>query len=192
MQKLEVTDLSAIEHLVVGLERIDILFNCAGYVHNGTILDCSAEDWDFSFNLNVRSMFQMVKAVLPKMLAQQNGSIINMSSVVSSIKGAPNRFVYGASKAAVIGLTKSVAADFVTQGIRCNAVCPGTVQSPSLEARLKATGDYESARKNFIARQPMGRLGTPEEIASLVTYLASDEAAFNTGQCYVIDGGWAN
>ena len=137
-------------------------------------------------------MFQMVKAVLPKMLAQQNGSIINMSSVVSSIKGAPNRFVYGASKAAVIGLTKSVAADFVTQGIRCNAVCPGTVQSPSLEARLKATGDYESARKNFIARQPMGRLGTPEEIASLVTYLASDEAAFNTGQCYVIDGGWAN
>ena len=192
MQKLEVTDLSAIEHLVVGLERIDILFNCAGYVHNGTILDCSAEDWDFSFNLNVRSMFQMVKAVLPKMLAQQNGSIINMSSVVSSIKGAPNRFVYGASKAAVIGLTKSVAADFVSQGIRCNAVCPGTVQSPSLEARLKATGDYESARKNFIARQPMGRLGTPEEIASLVTYLASDEAAFNTGQCYVIDGGWAN
>ena len=137
VQKLDVTDQSEIEHLVGGLERIDILFNCAGYVHNGTILDCSAEDWDFSFNLNVRSMFQTVKAVLPKMLANQNGSIINMSSVVSSIKGVPNRFAYGASKAAVIGLTKSVAADFISQGIRCNAVCPGTVQSPSLEARLK-------------------------------------------------------
>ena len=192
VQKLDVTDQSAIEHLVGSLERIDILFNCAGYVHNGTILDCSAENWDFSFNLNVRSMFQTIKAVLPKMLAQQDGSIINMSSVVSSIKGVPNRFVYSASKAAVIGLTKSVAADFVNQGIRCNAVCPGTVQSPSLEARLKATGDYETARKNFIARQPMGRLGTTGEVASLVTYLASDEAAFNTGQCYVIDGGWAN
>ena len=178
--------------MVGSLERIDILFNCAGYVYNGTILDCSAENWDFSFNLNVRSMFQTIKAVLPKMLAQQNGSIINMSSVVSSIKGVPNRFVYGVSKAAVIGLTKSVAADFVNQGIRCNTVCPGTVQSPSLEARLKATGDYETARKNFIARQPMGRLGTPEEVASLVAYLASDEAAFNTGQCHVIDGGWAN
>ena len=188
---LDVTDQAAVNELAGDLGPVDILFNCAGFVHSGTILDCDREDWDHSFDLNVRSMYFTIRAFLPAMLDNGGGSIINVSSVASSITGAPNRFVYGATKAAVIGLTKAVAADFVTQGIRCNAICPGTVQSPSLEERLAATGDYESARKAFVARQPMQRFGTVEEVAAMATYLASDEADFVTGQCHVIDGGWA-
>jgi len=187
---LDVTDGASIAALAADLGAVDVLFNCAGYVHTGTILECDEDDWDFSFSINAKGMYRMIRAFLPAMLAKGGGSIINMSSVASSVTGAPNRFVYGASKAAVIGLTKSVAADFVTKGIRCNAVCPGTVESPSLEDRLTATGDYDKARKAFIARQPMGRLGKPEEIAELVTYLASDAAAYTTGQIHVIDGGW--
>lgn len=168
----------------------DILFNCAGFVHNNTILDCTDEDWDFAFDLNVRSMLRTIRAALPGMLERGYGSIINMSSVASSVIGAPNRFLYGTTKAAVIGLTKSVARDHVTKGIRCNAICPGTVESPSLHERLKATGDYEAAMQAFVARQPMGRLGNPEEIAALVVYLASAESAYTTGQACIIDGGW--
>lgn len=176
---------------VVGGANPDILFNCAGFVHHGTILDATDEEWEFGFDLNVRSMFRTIRAVLPGMLERGGGSIINMSSVASSVVGAPQRFVYGATKAAVIGLTKSVAKDYVTQGIRCNAVCPGTVESPSLHDRLRATGDYEAAMKAFVARQPMGRIAEAEEIAALVVYLASDESAFTTGQTHIIDGGWA-
>lgn len=187
---LDVTNGASISALAAEIGAVDVLFNCAGYVHTGTILDCDEDAWDFSFAINAKGMYRMIRAFLPAMLANGGGSIINMSSVVSSVTGAPNRFVYGASKAAVIGLTKAVAADFVTQGIRCNAVCPGTVESPSLEDRLTATGDYDKARKAFIARQPMGRLGKPEEVAELVAYLASDAAAYTTGQIHVIDGGW--
>ncbi len=187
---LDVTDQAAVVELAGSLGPVDILFNCAGFVHSGTILDCEREDWDYSFNLNVLSMYFMIRAFLPAMLESGGGSIINVSSVASSITGAPNRFVYGATKAAVIGLTKSVAADFVTQGVRCNAICPGTVQTPSLEERLAATGDYRSARKSFVARQPMQRFGTADEVAAMAAYLASDEAGFVTGQCHVIDGGW--
>ena len=168
----------------------DVLFNCAGFVHNGTVMETGEDDLEFSLNLNVKSMFRMIRAALPGMLDQGGGSIINMSSACSSIIGAPNRFVYGTTKAAVIGLTKSVAVDYVTRGIRCNCICPGTVDSPSLHDRLRATGDYESAMKAFIARQPMGRIATAEEIAALVVYLASDESAFTTGHPFVIDGGW--
>jgi len=177
----------------VGVERArpDVLFNCAGYVHNGTILEATDKDWDFAFDLNVRSMFRTIRAALPGMLEREAGSIINMASLASSVIGVPNRFIYGASKAAVIGLTKSVAKDYVTSGVRCNAICPGTVDSPSLHERLRATGDYDGALKAFIGRQPMGRIGTPEEIAALVVYLASDESAYTTGQAHVIDGGWA-
>ena len=189
-RKLDVRDIQAVNALAAELGAIDILFNCAGFVHQGTILDCSEADWDFSFDLNVKSMYRTTRAFLPAMLAAKKGSIINMSSGASSIKGAPNRFVYGATKAAVIGLTKSLAADFIRQGIRVNAICPGTVESPSLEQRIAALGDVEKARKEFIARQPMGRLGKPEEIAALAVYLASDESAFTTGQIHVIDGGW--
>lgn len=189
-RELDVTNGASIAALAAEIGAVDVLFNCAGYVHTGTILECNEDDWDFSFSINVKGMYRMIRAFLPAMLAKGGGSIINMSSVASSVTGAPNRFVYGASKAAVIGLTKAIAADFVTQGIRCNAVCPGTVESPSLEDRLTATGDYDKARKAFIARQPMGRLGKPEEIAELVTYLASDAAAYTTGQIHVIDGGW--
>ncbi|HTF95332.1 MAG TPA: SDR family oxidoreductase [Cellvibrio sp.] len=171
---------------------VNILFNCAGYVHNGTILDCDEKEWNFSFDLNVSSMYRMIRAVLPGMISNGGGSIINMSSVASSIKGAPNRFAYGMTKAAVIGLTKAVAADFVTQGVRCNAICPGTVQTPSLEQRMQATGDYETAYKNFVARQPMGRLGTAREMAELALYLASDASSFTTGTINIIDGGWSN
>ena len=171
--------------------RPDILFNCAGFVHNGTILEATDDEWDFAFNLNVRSMYKTITNVLPIMLEKGGGSIINMSSAVSSIIGAPNRFIYGATKAAVIGLTKSIAIDYITKGIRCNCICPGTVDSPSLHQRLEATGNYETAKKNFTARQPMGRLATPEEIAALVVYLASDESAFTTGQPHIIDGGWS-
>jgi 2-keto-3-deoxy-L-fuconate dehydrogenase len=169
----------------------DILFNCAGFVHHGTVLECTDKEWEFAFDLNVRSMFRTIRAALPGMLERGYGSIINMSSAASSIIGAPNRFVYGTTKAAVIGLTKSVARDYVTTGVRCNAICPGTVESPSLHDRLKATGDYEAAMKTFIARQPMGRIGKPEEIAALAVYLAGEESAFTTGQACVIDGGWS-
>lgn len=168
----------------------DVLFNCAGYVHGGTILEATDDDWDFAFDLNVRAQFRTIRAALPGMLERGAGSIVNIASVASSVVGVPNRFVYGTSKAAVIGLTKSVARDFVTKGIRCNAICPGTVDSPSLHDRLRATGDYEAALKAFKERQPMGRIGTPEEIAALAVYLASDESAYATGQAFVIDGGW--
>lgn len=190
-QLLDVTDKAAIEKLVAAAGKLDVLFNCAGYVANGTILECDEESWDFSFNLNVRSMYYTISAVLPSMLDNGSGSIINMSSVASSLKGVPNRFAYTTTKAAVLGLTKSVAADYVTRGIRCNAICPGTIESPSLHDRLRATGDYEQAMVDFVARQPMGRLGTTDEIASLAIYLAGDESAFTTGQAHIIDGGWA-
>lgn len=170
--------------------QADVLFNCAGFVHSGTILECSDADWDFAYDLNVRSMLRTIRAVLPGMLEKGRGSIVNMSSVASSVIGAPNRFIYGTTKAAVVGLTKSVAKDFVTKGVRCNAICPGTVDSPSLHERLRATGDYDGALKQFIARQPMGRIAVPEEIAALAVYLASDESAFTTGQAHVVDGGW--
>jgi 2-keto-3-deoxy-L-fuconate dehydrogenase len=186
---LDVLNDSEIKNLIAGLPKLNVLFNCAGFVHQGTIMECSDDDWDFSFRLNVRSMFKTIQAVLPGMTANGGGSIINMSSVVSSIKGLPNRFVYGATKAAVIGLTKSIAADYVKGGIRCNAICPGTVETPSLLDRMAALGDREEARKMFIARQPMGRLATPQEIAPLVVFLASDESAFATGNAYSIDGG---
>jgi len=189
-RKLDVRDIQAVNALAAELGAIDILFNCAGFVHQGTILECSEADWDFSFDLNVKSMYRTTRAFLPAMLAAKKGSIINMSSGASSIKGAPNRFVYGTTKAAVIGLTKSLAADFIRQGIRVNAICPGTVESPSLEERIAALGDIEKARQEFIARQPMGRLGKPEEIAALAVYLASDESSFTTGQIHIIDGGW--
>ena len=175
----------------VAVAQPDVLFNCAGFVHNGTVLEARDEDWDFAFDLNVRSMLRTVRAALPGMLERGSGSIINMSSACSSVIGAPNRFVYGTTKAAVLGLTKSVAIDYITKGIRCNAICPGTVESPSLHDRLHATGDYEAAMKAFVARQPMGRIAKAEEIAALVVYLASDESAFTTGQAHIIDGGWS-
>ncbi len=171
--------------------RPDVLFNCAGFVNHGSILDATDDEWDFAFDLNVRSMFRTMKTALPGMLERGRGSIINMSSACSSIIGAPNRFVYGTTKAAVIGMTKSVALEYITKGIRCNAICPGTVESPSLHDRLRATGDYEAAMKAFVARQPMGRIAKAEEIAALVVYLASDESGFTTGQAHVIDGGWS-
>jgi 2-keto-3-deoxy-L-fuconate dehydrogenase len=189
-----VLDDAAIAHVADELPALDILFNCAGYVHNGTILDCEPKDWDFSFNLNVRAMYMTIRCTLPKMLAKVEStgratSIINMASIASSVKGLPNRFVYGASKAAVIGLTKAIAADFVTKGIRCNAIGPGTVDTPSLSERINAYPDPVEARKMFVARQPMGRLAKAEEIAPLVVFLASDEAAFVTGNMYSCDGG---
>ncbi len=189
--RLDVTDGDAVNAAMQQVGPLDILFNCAGFVHSGTILECDEDAWDFSFDLNVKSMYRMSRAALPAMLENGGGSIINMSSVVSSLKAAPNRFVYGASKAAVIGLTKAIAADYVTQGVRCNAICPGTVDSPSLHGRLHAMGDYEAAHKAFVARQPMGRLGTANEIARLALYLASDDSSFTTGQAHAIDGGWA-
>jgi len=190
---LDVLDKAAITRVVQAMPRVDVLFNCAGFVHNGTVLQASDADWEFAFQLNARAQFWTIQAVLPRMLANDEGrgrgSIINMASVCSSIKGLPNRFIYGASKAAVIGLTKSVAADFVGQGIRCNAICPGTVDTPSLQDRINAHEDPVAARKAFIARQPMGRLATAEEIAPLVVYLASDESVFATGQTFAVDGG---
>ncbi|RIK92839.1 MAG: NAD(P)-dependent oxidoreductase [Proteobacteria bacterium] len=189
---LDVTDAAAIAALAAEIDGIDCLFNCAGFVHHGTILDCAPEDWDFSVNLNLRGMYLMIRALLPGMIRHGGGSIINMSSVASSVKGAPNRCVYGATKAAVIGLTKSVAADFVGHGIRCNAICPGTVETPSWQGRVDNAPDPEAARRDFLARQPMGRVGTPAEIAALAVYLASDESAFTTGTIHIIDGGWSN
>ena len=186
---LDVMDKQAILAVTAKIPTIDVLFNCAGFVHAGTVMEATDEDWQFAFDLNVRSQFWMIQAVLPKMLANKKGSIINMASIASSVRGLPNRFVYGASKAAVIGLTKAIVADYVTQGVRCNAVCPGTVDTPSLQDRINAYADPVEARKNFIARQPMGRLATAEEIAPVVTFLASDESSFSTGNVYSVDGG---
>lgn len=187
--RLDVLDKAAIGALVKTLPALDVLFNCAGVVHNGSVLDATDADLEFAFNLNVRAQFWTIQAVLPGMLAAGRGSIINMASVCSSMKGLPNRFVYGTTKAAVLGLTKSVAADYVTKGIRCNAVCPGTVDTPSLGDRINANADPEEARKAFIARQPMGRLARAEEIAPVVVFLASDESVFATGQAFTVDGG---
>lgn len=190
-RQLDVTDGDAVARLAVEVGPIDGLFNCAGWVHNGTILECDERAWNTAFDINVTGMYRTIRAFLPGMIARGGGSIINMSSVASSVKGVAKRCAYGASKAAIVGLTKSVAVDFVSSGIRCNAVCPGTVDTPSLQARLHATGDYERARRDFVARQPMGRLATAEEIAALVLYLASDESRFTTGQIHIIDGGWS-
>jgi 2-keto-3-deoxy-L-fuconate dehydrogenase len=186
---LDVRDSDAIRSIAGEVGAVDILMNCAGYVHHGTILECDQDDWDKTIDINVTSMFLTIKGLLPAMLTAARGSIINVSSVASSLKGFPNRFAYGASKAAVIGLTKSIAADFTNQGIRCNAICPGTVDSPSLRERIAAHGDFETTFAAFVARQPLGRLGRPEEIAELAVYLASDESAFTTGTVHVIDGG---
>jgi 2-keto-3-deoxy-L-fuconate dehydrogenase len=189
-RKLDVLDPAQIKAVLTEAGPLDVLFNCAGMVAAGTILECSEADWAASFDLNVTAMVRMIRTALPAMIANGGGSIVNMASVASSITGVPNRFAYGASKAAVIGLSKHVAVDFVAKGIRCNAICPGTVDTPSLQDRLRATGDYEKARRDFNARQPMGRLGEAEEIAALALYLASDESSFTTGQIHVIDGGW--
>ncbi len=188
-RQLDVTNDAAIESLINEMPPLNVLFNCAGFVHQGTIFETSDKDWDFSFAINVRSMFKMIKTALPKMLENGGGSIINMASVCSSVKGFPNRFAYGTTKAAVIGLTKSVAADFVTRGIRCNCIGPGTVETPSLHDRMKQLGDIVEARKMFVSRQPMGRLAVAEEIVPIVVYLASDESIFATGQIFNIDGG---
>ena len=189
---LNVRDPASIAAAVQAAGRVDGLFNCAGFVAAGTILDCDEDQWAFSLDLNMTAMYRMCRAFLPGMIANGGGSIINMASVAGSVIAAPNRFVYGATKAGVIGLTKSIAADFVGKGIRANAICPGTVDSPSLEQRLRDTGDYEAAKAAFIARQPIGRIGRPEEIAGLVVYLASDESSYTTGVAHVIDGGWSN
>jgi 2-keto-3-deoxy-L-fuconate dehydrogenase len=188
-RKLDVLDARSVESVVGEIGRVDVLFNCAGVVHSGSLLECTDADLDFGYDLNVKAMVRTIRAVLPGMLARGDGSIINMSSVASSVKGVPNRFVYSTTKAAVIGLTKAVAADYVARGIRCNAICPGTVETPSLQDRLRAQGDYEKTRAAFIARQPIGRVGRPEEIADLAVYLAG--AAYTTGQAHIIDGGWA-
>jgi 2-keto-3-deoxy-L-fuconate dehydrogenase len=189
---LDVREANATTSAAEEIGVIDILFNCAGFVAAGTILECDEAQWGFSLDLNLTAMYRMCRAFLPAMITAGGGSIINMSSVASAVIAAPNRFVYSTTKAGVIGLTKSIAADFIAQGIRCNAICPGTVESPSLEERLKATGDYTAARAAFVARQPIGRIGLPEEIAALVVYLASDESSYTTGVAHVIDGGWAN
>lgn len=190
--RLDVTDVDAIAAFAKTIGPIDVLFNCAGFVHAGTILDCDEAAWDFSMTLNARGAYRMTRAFLPAMIEKGQGNIINMSSVASSVIGVPNRFVYGVSKAAVIGLTRSVAADFVSQGIRCNAICPGTVETPSLDGRMRAQGNYDEARAAFIARQPMGRIGRPDEIAELAIYLASDMSGFMNGSIITIDGGWSN
>jgi 2-keto-3-deoxy-L-fuconate dehydrogenase len=187
---LDVTDPAGIDAVLAETGALDVLFNCAGYVARGTILDCDEQDWANSFAINVTGMYRLIRRALPAMIAHGGGSIVNIASVAGSVTGVPGRFAYGASKAAVIGLTKSIAADFVKQGIRCNAIAPGTVDSPSLHDRLRATGDHDAALADFEARQPMGRLGQPDEIAALALYLASDEASFTTGQVHIIDGGW--
>lgn len=187
--RLDVTDDAAVAKMIGELPPLDVLFNCAGYVHQGTIFECEDADWDRSFAINVRAMYKTIKAALPKMLENGGGSIVNMASVCSSLRGLPNRFAYGASKAAVVGLTKQVAADFVAKGVRCNCIAPGTVETPSLHDRMRQLGDIEEARKMFVSRQPMGRIATAEEIIPIVIYLASDESAFMTGQCVAVDGG---
>lgn len=189
---LDVTDAAAVAALAADVGRIDVLANIAGIVHAGSILECSEQDWDQAVAINMTAMYRTIRAFLPAMLDGGGGAIVNVSSIASSVKGIPNRFAYGATKAGVIGLSKAVAADFVGRGIRCNAICPGTIDTPSLQQRLHDTGDYVAAQAAFVARQPMGRLGRAEEIASLVLYLASDEAAFTTGAVHVIDGGWVN
>ncbi len=187
---LDVTDKNAISNLLGNIEEPDVLFNCAGTVHDGSIVDANDEEWDFAFNVNAKAMFHMIQGVLPLMIKKGGGSIINISSVASSVKGIPSRFIYSASKAAVLGMTKSISSDFVTQGIRCNAICPGTIQSPSLNQRITALGgDFNEVKSKFVARQPMGRLGEAEEVAALATYLASDDSGFTTGQFHIIDGG---
>jgi 2-keto-3-deoxy-L-fuconate dehydrogenase len=186
---LDVLDKDAIGKLVQGMAKIDVVFNCAGVVHNGSILQANDADWEFAFNLNARAQFWMCQAVIPKMLENGGGSIINMASVCGSLKGLPNRFIYGASKAAVVGLTKGIAADFVAKGIRCNAIAPGTVDTPSLQERINSYADPVQARKDFVARQPMGRLAQADEIAPIILYLASDESVFATGQLFAVDGG---
>jgi 2-keto-3-deoxy-L-fuconate dehydrogenase len=196
IEKLDALDAAAIADAGRRHPGVDILFNAAGYVHHGSVLDCTEDDWDFAFNLNVRSMYRTIKAFVPGMLARKNGSIVNIASGASSVKAAQNRFVYGATKAAVIGLTKSVALDFITQGVRCNAICPGTVESPSLRERMTALSKksgqtYEQVEAMFIGRQPMGRLGTAEEIAAMAVYLAGDESRFTTGTTALVDGGWS-
>jgi len=187
--KLDVTNQDAIRDLMKLIKEPNVLFNCAGIVHNGTILESTDDDWDLAFNLNSKAMYHMIKEVLPIMIKNGGGSIVNIASVASSTKSIINRFIYTASKAAVLGITKSVAADYIAVGIRCNAICPGTIQSPSLEERLSNMGDYELAKKQFVARQPMGRFGEAEEVANLAVYLASDASAFTTGQFHIIDGG---
>lgn len=189
---LDVRDTEMIATTLAEIGTPDVLFNCAGFVANGTILDCDETVWDFSLDLNLKAMYRMCKAVLPGMVARGHGNIINMASVVGSIIAAPNRFVYGVTKAGVIGLTKAIAADFVTKGIRCNAICPGTVDTPSLNDRMRASGDYETARKAFLARQPMGRMAQAEEVAALVVFLASDDSSYATGAAHLVDGGWSN
>jgi len=189
VKNLDSTNKQAIEKFSASLNKVDVLFNAVGYVHHGTIMECEEKDWDFSFNVNVKSMYFMIKEILPKMIKQNKGNIINMSSIVSSLRGLPNRFVYGATKAAIVGLTKSIAADFIKNNIRCNAIAPGTVHTPSWENRVAAAPDPAKAKKDFIARQPMGRLATAEEIAALAVYLASDESDFITGVVHPIDGG---
>jgi 2-keto-3-deoxy-L-fuconate dehydrogenase len=191
VHRVDVTNQSEIDAFATTINTPDVLFNCSGYVHAGTILEVNDKDWDFAFDLNVRAHYRMMRAFTPGWLAMGKASVINMASLASSVKGVPNRFLYGTSKAAVIGMTKAMAADYLTKGIRVNAICPGTVDTPSLHERMRATGDYEAAHKAFIARQPMGRLGVPEEIAALVVYLASDESGFITGQAINIDGGWS-
>lgn len=191
-RRLDVRDQAQVDATIAAVGTPDVLFNCAGFVANGTILDCDEATWDLSLDLNLKSMYRMCRAVLPGMAARGHGNIINMASAVGSILAAPNRFVYGVTKAGVIGLTKSIAADFVAKGIRCNAVCPGTVDTPSLQDRMRSSGDYDLARKAFLARQPMGRMATAEEIAALVVFLASDESSYCTGAAHLVDGGWSN
>lgn len=190
VMRVDVTDKKALTNVIVGAD-FDVLANCAGIVHNGTVLEATEEELDFAFNLNVKSMYYGIQAALPGMKEKGGGSIINIASVCSSILAAPNRFVYGTTKAAIIGLTKSVAIEYITEGIRCNCICPGTVDSPSLHQRLRDTGDYEKAMKAFVARQRIGRIGTPQEIAAMAIYLASDDSKFTTGQSHIVDGGWA-
>ena len=189
VKRLDSTDKSAVEEFSDSLDKIDVLFNAVGFVHHGSILECDEKDWDFSFNINIKSMYFMIKSLIPKMIKQKKGNIINVASIASSLRGLPNRFVYGSSKAAIIGLTKSIAADFIKDNIRCNAIAPGTVHTPSWEDRVKAFKDPVQAKKDFIARQPMSRIGNPEEVASLAVYLASDESDFITGIAHPIDGG---